>query len=56
MMFFGTARGNDIRGVTKVITKHYHFSDSRARELVSRRELVELRTMRCWLFKELLKL
>lgn len=32
MMLFGTARANDVRGVTKVIAKHYHFSDSRARE------------------------
>lgn len=38
-----------LRESEKMITKYYHFSDSRASSLASRWGLVELRTMRCWL-------
>lgn len=49
------ARENDVEGgVRKVMTKNYHFSDSRASEFHSlSRELVELRTMRSVLAKKL---
>lgn len=49
IFFLEQLAGLDVTGVRKVLTKYYHFSDSRARELASRRGLVELRTKRCWL-------